>query len=43
LQKAEAAEAAPEFAARRERAIRQCAAASKAAETKRIWKALGGA
>jgi hypothetical protein len=42
LQKVEAAEAAPGFARRRERAGRQCAAASKAAETRRIWKALGG-
>jgi len=43
LQRAEALEATPEFAQRRERASRQCAAASKAAETRRIWKALGGA
>jgi hypothetical protein len=43
LQKVQAAEALPEFAARKERAARQCAAAGKAAETKRIWKALGGA
>jgi len=43
LQKAEAAEALPEFASRRERAERQCAAAAKAAGTRRIWKALGGA
>lgn len=43
LQKAEAAEATPEFAERRERAERQCAAAAKAAGTRRLWKALGGA
>jgi hypothetical protein len=43
LQKAEAAEALPEFARRRGRAARQCAAAAKAAETRKIWKALGGA
>jgi hypothetical protein len=43
LQRAEAAEAAPEFAARKERAARQCAAAGRAAETRKIWKALGGA
>jgi hypothetical protein len=43
LQKAEAAEAAPEFAARKERAARQCAAAGKAAGTRKLWKALGGA
>jgi hypothetical protein len=42
LQKVEAAEARPEFASRRERAARQCAAAGKAAETRKIWKALGG-
>jgi hypothetical protein len=43
LQKAEAAEALPEFTRRRDRAARQCAAAAKAAETRKIWKALGGA
>jgi hypothetical protein len=43
LRKVEAAEAAPGFAQRRERAARQCAAAGKAAETRKIWKALGGA
>jgi hypothetical protein len=42
LQKAEAIEALPEFAVRRDRAARQCAAAGKAAETRKIWKALGG-
>lgn len=42
LQKVEAAEAAPEFAARRDRAERQCAAAAKAAGTRKLWKALGG-
>ena len=42
LQKAEAAEATPEFAERRERAERQCAAAGKAALTRKVWKALGG-
>ena len=43
LQRAEAVEATQEFAQRRERAERQCAAAGRAAETRRIWKALGGA
>jgi hypothetical protein len=42
LQRAEAAEATPEFASHRERAERQRAAAGKAAETRKIWKALGG-
>lgn len=42
LQRAEAAEGAPEFAGRKERAIRQCAAARKAAGTREIWAALGG-
>jgi hypothetical protein len=42
LRKVEAAEAAPEFAARREQAERACAGAAKAAETRKIWKALGG-
>lgn len=43
LQRAEAAEAGPEFARRKQRADRQCAGARKAAETREIWKALGGA
>jgi len=43
LQRAEAAEATSEFAARKERAERACVAAGKAAETRKIWKALGGA
>jgi hypothetical protein len=42
LQRAEAIEATTEFAERRARAERQCAAAGKAAETRRLWKALGG-
>lgn len=42
LQRVQAAEASPEFAARRERAGLRRAAASKAAETRRLWKALGG-
>jgi hypothetical protein len=42
LQRAEAAEALPEFTVRRERAAAQCAAAAKASETRKIWKALGG-
>ncbi len=42
LQKAEAAEATPEFTSRRDRAARQCAAAAKAAGTRTLWKALGG-
>lgn len=42
LQRAEAIEATPEWAGRRERAARQCAAAAKASETRKIWKALGG-
>lgn len=42
LQRAEVAEATPEFAQRKERAERQRAAAAKAVETKKIWKALGG-
>lgn len=36
------AEATPEFAERKERAARQCAAARQAVETKRILKVLGG-
>jgi hypothetical protein len=43
LQAVEAIEASPEFAGRRERAARQCAGAAKAAATRSIWKALGGA
>jgi hypothetical protein len=43
LQRAEAAEATPEFAARKARATGQCASAAKAAETRKLWKALGGA
>jgi hypothetical protein len=43
LQKAEAAEASPEFTSRRERAARQCAAAARASGTRNLWKALGGA
>ena len=42
LRKVEAAEATAEFTSRRERAERQCAAAAKAAGTRKIWKALGG-
>ncbi len=42
LQRVEAVEASPEFTQRRERAVRQCAAAARGAETKKIWKALGG-
>lgn len=42
LQRVEAAEAAPGFAEQRERGERRCAGASKAAETRRIWNALGG-
>ena len=42
LRKVEAAEATPGFTSRRERATRQCAAAAKAAGTRKIWKALGG-
>ena len=42
LQRVEAAEASPEFASRRKRAERQCAAAARGAETKAIWKVLGG-
>jgi hypothetical protein len=42
LQRAEAAETLPEFAVRRERAASHCAAAAKASETRKIWKALGG-
>ena len=42
LRKVQAAEITPEFATRRERAARQCAASAKAAETRKIWQALGG-
>jgi hypothetical protein len=42
LERAETIEATAEFTERRERAERQCAAAGKAAETRKIWKALGG-
>ena len=42
LQRAEAVEASPEFAARRERAERQCAAARKGAELRQTFKALQG-
>jgi hypothetical protein len=42
LQKVEAIEALPEFAARKERAERQRTAAGKAVQTKKLWKALGG-
>jgi hypothetical protein len=42
LQRAEAVEATPGFAAARERGERQCAAAAKAAETRAVFKALAG-
>jgi hypothetical protein len=42
LRKVEAAEALPGFAARKERAARQCTAAGRAAETRKIWRALVG-
>jgi hypothetical protein len=42
VQRAGQAEASPGFAARQEQARRACAAAAKAAETKKIWKLLGG-
>jgi len=42
LQRAKAAEATAEFAQAKERAGRRCVAAGKAAETRKIWKALGG-
>lgn len=42
LRRVEAAEAAPEFTERRNRAARSRAAAGKAADTRRLWKALGG-
>jgi hypothetical protein len=38
LRKVEAAEAAPGFAERKDRAGRQCAAAAKGAEVKKVWK-----
>ena len=43
LQKVAAAEATAEFTTRRDRAARRCAAAAKAAGTRKLWKALGGA
>jgi hypothetical protein len=42
LQRVEAIEATPEWAARKERAERQCAAAGRAAEKRKVWRALGG-
>jgi hypothetical protein len=42
LKRAEAIEATPEFAQYRDRAARRCAAAAQAAETRKIWRALGG-
>lgn len=42
LQRVQSAETSPEFAERKDRADRQCAAAARAAETRKIWKALGG-
>lgn len=42
LQRVEAAESAPGFAEQCDRGARRRAAASKAAETRRIWNALGG-
>ena len=42
LQRAETAEASPEFTQRKERAARQCASAARGVQTKKIWKALGG-
>ena len=42
LQRAEAIEGTPEFAAARERAERQCAAARKGAELRQTFKALAG-
>jgi hypothetical protein len=41
LQRVEAAEAAPGFEQRKQKAGRQCAGARKAAGTREIWKALG--
>lgn len=43
LQRVRAIEAAPGFAERRQDAARQCASAARGAETRRLWKALGGA
>jgi hypothetical protein len=43
LRRAEEIEASPEFARERERAGRRRAGAARAAETRKIWKALGGA
>jgi hypothetical protein len=42
VQRIDAAETSPEFTARQERAQRACAAAAKATETRKVWKALGG-
>jgi hypothetical protein len=42
VQRADAAETSAEFTARQERAQRACAAAAKATETRKVWKALGG-
>lgn len=42
VQRVEAAEAEPGFAEQRKRGERRSAAAGKAAETRRIWNALGG-
>ncbi len=42
LQRAAAAEASAEFAARRDRAARRCTAAARAAQTRKLWQALGG-
>jgi hypothetical protein len=42
VQRAAAIEATPEFAQRQERALRSCAAAARASETRKIWKVLGG-
>ena len=42
LQRAEAIEASPEFATRKERADRQCAAARKGTELRQAFKALQG-
>jgi hypothetical protein len=42
LQRAETVEATPEWAVRRERAERQCAAAQKGAELRKTFKALQG-
>lgn len=42
LQRAEAIEATPEFTRQKERGAGRCAAAAKAATTRKVWKALGG-